>query len=843
MHSRRATGATFGLPVRLAIVVSLLVGLFGTGVVTPQPAAAVGGALSGPFAGKFYGSFAPKIGANGNLVVYASWLRNFDSSAPLFDLGVYYRDRPASTTEAAVRPMTGSTPNGTSWPLAVSPDAGASRILYRSTASNLVPGDTLGHQDIFLFNRVAGATERVSLTDAGGEANGPSTFGAISGNTSTGDPRYVAFMSAASNLVAGDNNGRTDIFVRDRVAGTTRLASVGMGGTSANGDSLGVSISDNGRFVAFASTASNLVANDTNNTVDIFVRDMVAGTTQRVSVGFGGEASGASAVPNISADGRFVSFDSDADNLVPLDENFSTDVFVHDRLTGWTERVSVGSSGEEGFFDSANPSMTRDGRYIAFETDSEEFDLNDGNISVDVYVRDRTARTTQRASVRGNGLDAFADSWDPSISPEGRFVGFFSDTDEFCNGCDNNDDDDVYLKDMGASFMNQPQGSRFRALTPRRVLDTTTGAKLTAGATPEVQVTGGSTTVPTTATAVALNIRTSATTGSGGELTVYPSGITKPTAAALHTQVATDVANQIVVKVGTGGKVRLHASAGATHLTIDVVGYYAPDDGDPFTAVTAPPIVDTRGPLVPAGWPAGQPLVSVPAFTRMDIPVAGVAKADPDEPPDVPADARAVVLAITSHGLPAKATVTAFPTGTSDPGTPNVVLPGTGFVTNNVVAAIGADGKVSLAVKTGAAHVIVSVAGYYGPSGTDIFFPLDPARAFDTRSGSGSLSVPGLSGPLGAASSMQLSMHNRAAIPANARAVAVVLSSTSIATPGLLLVGPVVDPPTFRLSLMYWPNTVSAGNVLPLGEDGGIRGVNYASSSVHLFAEAYGYFR
>ena len=152
----------------------------------------------------------------------------------------------------------------------------------------------------------------------------------------------MAFTSYASNLVAGDTNGTGDVFVRDWKAQVTRRVSVGSGGQQANSYSFGT-ISANGRFVAFASYASNLVAGDTNGHSDVFVRDRKAQVTRRVSVGPGGhQANGGSYDPAISAGGRFVAFASVASNLVAADFNGHSDVFVRDRVARVTRRVSVG---------------------------------------------------------------------------------------------------------------------------------------------------------------------------------------------------------------------------------------------------------------------------------------------------------------------------------------------------------------------------------------------------------------------------------------------------------------------------------------------------------------------
>src|SRR5213076_3051692 len=187
----------------------------------------------------------------------------------------------------------------------------------------------------------AQTTERVSVASGGTEGNGASLSSALSA-----DGRFVAFVSAATDLVAADTNGASDVFVRDRLTGTTERVSVASGGTQSNAASLGSALSADGRLVAFQSDATNLVVGDTNGATDVFVRDRQTGMTARVSVASDGtQANNVSSYPALSADGRFVAFQSDATNLVVGDTNGKTDVFVHDRQTGTTERVSVASGG------------------------------------------------------------------------------------------------------------------------------------------------------------------------------------------------------------------------------------------------------------------------------------------------------------------------------------------------------------------------------------------------------------------------------------------------------------------------------------------------------------------
>ncbi len=223
---------------------------------------------------------------------------------------------------------------------------------------------------------------RVSVDSAGMEViGGNSVEPSISW-----DDRYVAFQSAAFNLVVGDNNLSDDIFVHDTVTATTTRVSVGSAGVEGNSNSFRPSISGDGRFVAFGSRASNLVAVDTNGSDDIFVRDTVAATTTRVSVdSAGAEGNFSSFDPSISGDDRYVAFRSTAFNLVVGDNNLSDDIFVHDTVTGATTRVSVDSAGMEGNFSSFEPSISWDGSYVAFQSTASNLVTGDTNLSDDIF--------------------------------------------------------------------------------------------------------------------------------------------------------------------------------------------------------------------------------------------------------------------------------------------------------------------------------------------------------------------------------------------------------------------------------------------------------------------------
>ena len=354
--------------------------------------------------------------------------------------------------------------------------SGSGRYLaFASDADNLVASDGNGVTDVFWRDACLGEdgctlkTRRVSVSTAGVEGNAASSDPAI-----TNDGRFVAFLSLANNLVSSDTNGARDVFVRDTCTGaglgctpaTTRV-SVSTGGAEGdNGSATAPAITPDGRFVAFDSAATNLVANDLNGVRDIFVRDTCRGagggctpSTIRVSVASNGtEGNNASSNPAISNSGRFVAFGSDADNLVGNDANGVSDIFVRDTCIGAsgctpsTIRLSRSTSGTEGNAGSSNPSMSGNGRYIAFASDADNLIGNDANGVRDVFVRDTCqgasgcSVTTRRVSVSTAGTAGNATSVQPSISGDGRFVVFASDSDNLV-ASDTNGTRDVFLRD------------------------------------------------------------------------------------------------------------------------------------------------------------------------------------------------------------------------------------------------------------------------------------------------------------------------------------------------------------------------------------------------------------
>jgi len=275
--------------------------------------------------------------------------------------------------------------------------------------------DNNGVEDVYVLDRQTGTNTWASVAPDGSPPTCDSPGCVFSSwyPSISADGRYVAFYSFASNLVAGDSNHTADVFVRDMVTGVTERVSVASDGTQANGLSVEPSISADGRYVAFRSFATNLVSGNTNsgtcagsgqtNPSDVYVHDRQTGTTELVSVGMNGTQNGCSWQPSISGDGRFVAFVSAATGLIPSDSNAAWDVFVRDRQTGRTERVSVTPNGAQGSCPTQScrcgaPSISPDGRYVAFHSFAALVS-DDANGTGDIFIHDRETGSTERVSL------------------------------------------------------------------------------------------------------------------------------------------------------------------------------------------------------------------------------------------------------------------------------------------------------------------------------------------------------------------------------------------------------------------------------------------------------------
>ncbi len=312
-----------------------------------------------------------------------------------------------------------------------------------STVNSFLAGTSLLLLGLAPQVRAQATTALVSADSSGVEGDNGSYSPSVSF-----DGRFVAFSSLATNLVANDMNFVPDVFLRDRTSGTTTRVSVDSNGAEGNNISWYPAVSGNGRFVAFGSFATNLVPNDTNGFIDAFVHDLVTGQTERVSLSSSGTESNAS-MGNValSFDGRYVAFDCDASNLVTGDNNLQPDIFWHDRQTGQTVRVSVSSSGVEGNGLSRGPSISSDGRYVCFASVSTNLVLNDTNQAEDMFVHDTQTGQTVRVSVSSSGAQGSADSNYGMISGDGRWVSFTSLAPDLVT-VDVNGSSDVFVHDM-----------------------------------------------------------------------------------------------------------------------------------------------------------------------------------------------------------------------------------------------------------------------------------------------------------------------------------------------------------------------------------------------------------
>jgi Tol biopolymer transport system component len=360
------------------------------------------------------------ISADGRYVTFESEASDLVSGDTNGAADVFVRDRVTDTTTRVSIASSGTQGNGSSEDPTISPDG--RYVAFRSNASNLASGDTNNKYDIFLHDRQTGTTTRVSVTSTGAQATGASDSSVVAA-----DGAAVVFRSFASNLVGGDTNGETDIFVRDLVAGTTTRVSVSSAGAQANAGTDGPTISDDGRFVAFDSTASTLVANDTNAASDVFLHDRTTGATTRVSVAAGGtQATGASWEATLDADGSMLAFQSSASNLVSADTNAKDDAFVVTVATGAIVRASAAGDGSQGNNHAGEVSLSADGTLLAFFSSADNLVAGDTNGKGDVFVRDLVAGTTTRWSVATNGSEGDGRSTNPTIAGAGHTVAFHS---------------------------------------------------------------------------------------------------------------------------------------------------------------------------------------------------------------------------------------------------------------------------------------------------------------------------------------------------------------------------------------------------------------------------------
>ena len=671
---------------------------------------------------------------------------------------VFVHDQLTGVTERVSLDSSGGQANNASFVSDMSPDGRF--VAFSSSATNLVAGDTNGYGDAFIRDLQTDNTERISLTSTGGQANDN-----VYPTGMSADGRFVAFHSGASNLVPGDTNGDFDVFVRDRQLGTTERVSITSNGDEANFGGLGGLISDNGRLVAFGSHSTNLAPNLPPLVISrVYVHDRDTGATTMASVNSAGDYGTAYAF-DMTADGRFVAFASGSTNLVSGDTNGKIDIFVHDRQTGLTSRVSIDSSGAQGNNDSGGGGIgvSADGRFVSFESLASNMVMNDTNNEGDIFVHDRQTSITTRVSIGGDGSEGNEGSTNPVVTVSGRYVAFTSPASNLVagdtnNSCDTNNDGvfadncwDVFVHDLGDTDGDGewdpfdpcpeiPACGYYHPVTPYRILDTRSGpcpcGKVGAGGILSIDVTGGASGVPATnVSAVVINTTVTEPTAPS-HLTVYPSNAPPPLTSNLNFVAGQTVANLVTVKLGADGNIRLQNNSGSTHVIFDVVGWYGgPAGGSRYNPLTPARILDTRtGPQgVPPGTVDAGEIISVDVTGGGGVPASGVT---------------AVIVNATVTGPTAASHLTIYQSDAALPTASNLNFVAGQTVPNLVAVKVGtadgSGGSVKVRNFAGSTHVIFDVVGWYGTSSGDVFTPLLPNRILDTRYATG-----GFSGKIG----------------------------------------------------------------------------------------------
>ncbi len=424
-------------------------------------------------------SYSTRLSSNGRLVMFESEATNLIGAGDTNGVkDVFVYDRQAGTVER-VSEGNGGVEGALLSDVGALSDDGRYAV-FSTQSGNIVAGDTNGFNDVFVRDRQTGVVERVSVDNGGGEANGASGGADISGNG-----RYVAYVSGATNLVAGDTNAKTDVFVYDRQADSVERVSVDDLGGEGDGDSLLPKLSADGRYVAFQSEATSLlgVGNDNNGFRDVFVYDRQADTIVRVSVDdLGGEANADSVWPDISGDGRYVAFQSPASDLVAADTNGVNDVFVYDCQAGTIERVSVDDGGGEANAGSRYAAISADGRYVAYESSASDLVAGDTNGAIDIFVHDRQAGSVARVSVDSGGGEGNGNSEVPGISGDGVCVAFQSLANGLVGAADTNGVSDVFAVGDCSPLLPTPTETPVivdHVTVLNNVLDPTRGGKMT----------------------------------------------------------------------------------------------------------------------------------------------------------------------------------------------------------------------------------------------------------------------------------------------------------------------------------------------------------------------------
>jgi len=392
-----------------------------------------------------FGSDAPAISANGRFVAFESYATNLVAGDTNDLPDVFLHDRQTGATVLVSRSSGGAQSNGGSRYPAVSADGRF--IAFSSVGTNLVAGDTNGVEDVFLHDRITGFTTRVSVTTSGAQADGYSTNPAISG-----DGQFVVFSSSATNLHVLGNGGFTQVYVRDTGASRTTLCSVAAFLVPGNSNSQNPAISADGSRIVFQSSASNLTTVDDPLVVDIFLYERASGLISRVNRGYNGATpDDHSADPAISADGNWVAFRSTASNLIAGGTLGESQVFLQEIAGGNASIVSVHTNGNHGDDFSGSASISSNGKRVAFRSQATNLVPGDTNGLEDLFIHDVATGTTACMTRAPGGQQA--GGVDLAFAAGGDFIAFASDVTDYVPG-DTNGSSDVFVRDYGVFLRN-----------------------------------------------------------------------------------------------------------------------------------------------------------------------------------------------------------------------------------------------------------------------------------------------------------------------------------------------------------------------------------------------------
>jgi Ca2+-binding RTX toxin-like protein len=396
-----------------------------------QIASVNGSGVLGNSGSTLYG--ARTISNDGRYAVFESCASNLVDGDTNGFQDVFFKDLQTGAVQRISTGTAGQEGDDNSYRANISQDG--RYVLFQSAASNLVTGDTNGEVDVFIKDLQTGTLQRISTATDNAQSNG-----GVGDFSISADSKFVVFSSWASNLVADDTNVLTDVFIKDLQTGAIQRVSTSSTGGQGDGDSGWDNppiLSQDGRYVIFSSDATNLVAGDTNGMTDVFRKDLQAGTLEIVSAsstGVVGDAySGSHYSISASADGRFIAFESEATNLVPGGANIDpwgsqmVDIYLKDMQTGAIRCVSTNVNGVRGNGWSEAPALSADGRYLVFKSQATNLMQYDINRNCDMYIKDLQTGEVQSLSVNSLSMQGSGALGIPTITLDGRTIVFESD--------------------------------------------------------------------------------------------------------------------------------------------------------------------------------------------------------------------------------------------------------------------------------------------------------------------------------------------------------------------------------------------------------------------------------